>query len=160
MKKYLISKFREYLVSDIRLGDNHLFPGVREAIQVFLDKGVSLAIATSKPTKLAAYVYENSVLNQYPFFIQGTDRFPPKPNSEVINRVLQNFPDTKAVMVGDRSEDVIAALGAKISAIGIAAGAHSMATLSDSGASIVFPSFSEFAYQLQEDFDQIISLFK
>jgi phosphoglycolate phosphatase len=160
IKQDLISRFREYLISDIRLGNNHLFPGVHEAMQLFLDNGVSLAIATSKPTKLATCVYENSILNQYPFFIQGTDGFPPKPNSEVIKRVLLNFPDTMAVMVGDRSEDVVAALGAEISAIGIAAGAHSMATLSDSGASIVFPSFSEFAFQLQENFDQIINVFK
>jgi len=159
-KAELITRFRDHLVSDIRLGKNPVFPGVLEVVQTFMDIKVNLAIATSKPTQIAKLVYENSSLNRFPFFIQGTDGFPPKPDPEVIHRVLLNFPDTFAVMVGDRSEDMAAAVGAEISAIGIAAGAHSMETLSEAGASIVFSNFSEFAKNMDGGFDQILSIFK
>jgi len=159
-KVELITRFRGYLVSEIRLGNNPVYPGVLEVLQRFMDMKVSLAIATSKPTQVAELVYENSLLSRFPFFIQGTDGFPPKPNPEVICRVLLHFPDTLAVMVGDRSEDMVAATRAEISAIGIAAGAHSKQTLSETGASIVFSDFSEFAKQLDTYFDQISGIFK
>lgn len=159
IKSDLTFRFREYLTSDIRLGDIRVFCGVSKMLEILADNGVSLAIATSKPTQLAKEVCENTILQRFPFFIQGTDGFPPKPDPEIINRVLRNFPNAKALMVGDRTEDMVAACGAKIAGIGIAAGAHSKQALSDAGASNVFSSISEFATQLEQNFGSILGFF-
>lgn len=156
----LIARFREYLISEIRLGKSKTFSRVCDLLQAFLDQNINLAIATSKPTHIANLVQKNSILNRYPFVIQGTDGFPPKPNPEVIRRVLLNFPHLPALMVGDRSEDILAASAAGINSIGIASGAHSMEKLLKSGASMVFPNISAFADELREDFSQILGFFK
>jgi phosphoglycolate phosphatase len=160
IKSKLIHKFRGHLIADIRLGNNKVFHGVSKMLEIFASNGVNLAIATSKPSQVAMAVYQFSVLREFPLTIQGTDGFPPKPNPEVIIRVLHNYSNAKALMVGDRSEDMVAARAANITGIGIAAGAHSRQALLDGGASIVFHNISEFAAHLEQNFGQIRGFFR
>ena len=140
----LISLFRTYLIEDIRRGNNALYPGVLETLALLVNWNVGLSIATSKPTKIATEVVSFSSLSRFEFYVQGTDDFPPKPNPEVILRVLSRFPKVPSFMIGDRVEDVFAARSAGIPVIGIAAGAHSEKRLRVSGASLTFGSFEVF----------------
>jgi phosphoglycolate phosphatase len=103
-----------------------------------------LAVATSKPTNIATEVVDNSLLRDYEFHVQGTDGFPPKPNPEVIIRVLRHYPSIPSFMIGDRTEDIYSAQCAGIPAIGIASSAHSKSDLRDAGAKLAFESFQDF----------------
>lgn len=154
-KENLISYFRKLLVLDIRR-NNLLFEGVMEAIEFLISKNFLLAIATSKPTYLAELVIQNSELKSFPFFIQGTDGFLPKPEPEVILRCLDHFGDQNAFMVGDRSEDMVAAKRAGVGSIGIASGFHSQNFLASHGADVTFESFYHFSLALADD-TQLIS---
>jgi phosphoglycolate phosphatase len=156
----LIGRFRQYLRSEILLGENKIFPGVRNLLEFLVANGVELAIATSKPTELAICVYQSSELRNFRFTVQGTDGFPAKPDPEVIQRVLLQFPNAKALMIGDRSEDMLAAFAANISGVGIAAGAHSISVLSKAGASIAFSSMVDFSNHLTQGYATISSFFK
>jgi phosphoglycolate phosphatase len=133
----LIVEFRMRLYESINI-ENKCFPYVEPLLHEIRKSGIKVAIATGKSTIMASKVVENSVLRGDIDFIQGTDGFPPKPNPEVINRCLKNFPKLRAVMVGDRTEDIIAATNAGIPSIGIAQSAHSELTLRSGGASLVF----------------------
>jgi phosphoglycolate phosphatase len=154
----LSSHFRSELTRDIRKGNNRLFPGVLECLEYLFHHNFVFAIATSKPTRIACEVYENSGLKQFPIHIQGTDGFPAKPNPEVINRVLAFHPGLRAIMVGDRTEDIYAARRAGIPAIGIAASAHSQLELIDVGASTAFESFEDFHLSLKFDINLLSTL--
>lgn len=144
----LIVSFRKYLTLDIQSGNNVLFPGVIEVLHLFSNMNIGLAIATSKPTAIAAEVVKHTMIDGFNVHVQGTDQFPPKPDPEVILRVLRLYPGVPSFIVGDRTEDMHAARGAKIPCIGIASSAHSESKLKEAGASLTFESFQEFYQNL------------
>jgi len=119
---------------------------------------IGLAVATSKPTKVATEVIKHSFLRDFEFHVQGTDDFPPKPDPEVIYRVLRHFPSIPSFMIGDRTEDIYSAKSAGISAIGIASSAHSEDDLKDAGAKFAFKTFQDFCNHLRADVNLIPKL--
>lgn len=154
----LIAHFRKYLVEDIQAGNNLVFSGVLGTLELFSNMHLGLAIATSKPTNVAIEVIKHSSLRDFDLYVQGTDDFPPKPNPEVILRVLRHFPETPSFMVGDRTEDIYAAKRAALPAIGIASSAHSESDLKDAGATLTFKTFQSFHYHLKADVSLIPKL--
>lgn len=158
-EEMFIDSFRDSLTHDIQNGNNPVFNGVIEALDFLRNNSVSIAIATSKPTGIANEVYKSSKLSAYKIHVQGTDAFPPKPNPEVINRVLGAYPRYKAVMIGDRSEDMKAAQSAGISGIGLAASAHSQTQLRETGAVRTFENFEEFSRELLTNTEALFKLF-
>ena len=133
----LIAEFRMRLYESINV-DNKCFLWVEPLLHKIRELDVKIAIATGKSSSMANKVVENSILQGNIDFIQGTDGFLPKPNAEVINRCLAKFPGSRAVMVGDRTEDIMAATNAGIPSIGIAQSAHSELTLRRGGADLTF----------------------
>jgi phosphoglycolate phosphatase len=154
----LVSHFRKYLLLDIQDGNNLVFPGVLDVLALFTNMHIGLAVATSKPTKIAIEVIEHSILCDYEIHVQGTDDFPPKPNPEVIFRVLKHFPSIPSFMIGDRMEDIYSAQSAGIPAIGIASSAHSEDDLKNAGAKLAFKTFQDFCNHLNTDVGMIPKL--
>ena len=147
----LIAHFRALLILDIQKGNVEIYPGVIELLQLLEHMQIGVAIATSKPTKIAKEVVRCSTLSKFSIYVQGTDDFPPKPDPTVILRVITQFEGRASLMVGDRTEDVIAAKRASIGAIGIAASAHSEAQLTDVGAAQTFKSILHFYEAIKDD---------
>ena len=137
------SLFREKLHELIR-EDNLIYPGVLQLLPIIKDSGIRIAIATSKPQSLADAVIQNSDLRIFVDFVQGTDNFDPKPNPEIIYRVLSHFQTNSAFMVGDRTEDIRAGQSASIHTVGLAQSSHSINDLKLSGATLVCRDFLEF----------------
>ena len=129
--------FREELSRQISIS-NQLYSYVPNLIELIRGYNLKIGIATSKPTRLAEMVIANSEIRGMIHFIQGTDDFPPKPDPEVIQRCMSALKSEKAIMVGDRKEDVLAASAAGIPAIGIAQSAHSENSLIETGAKLTF----------------------
>jgi phosphoglycolate phosphatase len=138
----LILDFRRILKMSI-IKQNKVYEGAVEIVNYLRDSGCGIAIATSKPQHLAELVVGNSKLHGLIDIIQGTDGFPPKPNPEVLFRVMHQYNTKCAVMIGDRMEDVESARAARISSIGIAQSAHSKQNLMTSGASLVYENMVE-----------------
>ena len=61
-------------------------------------------------------------------------------------------------MIGDRTEDMAAAISANIPAVGIANGSHSAKLLAKHGASLVFANFENFAKDLQLNWNSFSDL--
>lgn len=134
-----IKFFRKDLAKEISTS-NQLFTSVLDLIVLIRKSDIRIAVATSKPTYLANQVIDNSEIRGMTDFIQGTDDFPAKPNPEVIHRCISALKSKNAIMIGDRTEDVLAASAAGIPAIGIAQSAHSENLLIASGAKLTFNS--------------------
>jgi phosphoglycolate phosphatase len=142
-QEQLIHRFRKRLHEEIII-QNNCFLDVVPLLKLLRNLDIKTAIATSKSTSMARVVVKNSSLFERIDFIQGTNGFLPKPNPEVILRCLDEFPGMKAVMIGDRQEDILAATSAGIPSVGIAQSAHSESSLRLVGASLTFESISEF----------------
>jgi phosphoglycolate phosphatase len=135
-----LSRFRQLLSIDVLKG-NRLFPGVKEFIKELSGGDLSLGIATSKPSRLAVQVVENSLITGLFQHIQGTDGFPSKPDPEVILRCMSALKANRALMFGDRIEDMRAAVAAGATGVGIAQSFHTEQELLAAGATLVFESF-------------------
>lgn len=137
----VVNRFRELLLTNIQEGVK-TFPGVIEFINKLVRNSVNLAVATSKPTILANESMKFSVLKNFNFNILGSDGLKPKPNPAVVQKVMEQYPGVKnIVMFGDRVEDIIAAREAGIQSVGIAQSTHSMDNLLHAGASLAFKNF-------------------
>jgi phosphoglycolate phosphatase len=136
----LILEFRTNLTQLIQQG-NECFPGVIRMLTQIKLMGKKVSVATGKSSSMATQVIQHSPLASLIDIIQGTDGFPAKPNPEVITRCLRRFPDLKAVMIGDRVEDILAANSAGIDSVGIAQSAHSVDDLLGAGAIHAYESF-------------------
>jgi phosphoglycolate phosphatase len=141
----LISRFRQILEIEI-LRDNQIYPGVSDFLSRLKREGIKTAIATSKPTYLAELVVKNSLLHGLLDVIQGTEGFPAKPDPTCIKKAMARLGTEKAIMVGDRIEDIQAAIAAGIDSIGIAHSFHYKATLEAAGANHVFENFLDFIH--------------
>lgn len=150
----LLFVFRERLADSILI-ENTIFPGVIETLKQLKAHGYLIGVATSKPGALTKLVIENSLLEPYIDYFQGTDGFPAKPNPEVIYKTIKALGASKAVMIGDRLEDILAATAAGIPSIGVAQSAHTERQLLDSGASLTYHSMIE----LNESLGEVNNLF-
>jgi phosphoglycolate phosphatase len=151
----LILDFRQTLKASI-LKQNKVYEGATEIVNFLRENGCVIAIATSKPQHLAELVVGNSKLNGLIDIIQGTDGFSPKPNPEVLFRVINRCNTKSAVMIGDRIEDVESARAASIPSIGIAQSAHSKQNMMTAGATLVYENM----VQAFKDASLILSLIK
>jgi phosphoglycolate phosphatase len=152
-EKNFVLKFREYLSKLIKT-DNKLFNGAIEFLQRSKDSNIFVGIATTKPSALAQLVVENSKISGLVDHVQGTDNFKAKPDPTVILRCLEELKTDKAIMFGDRIEDMIAGKTAGIKSIGISQGFHSHEKLHTSGADLVVDNF----VTLLDKWDHVTSL--
>jgi len=114
--------FLEYYAKNIA-EHSALFPGGEAMLRSLSDKGISLAICTNKPIKLALQLLEELGLTHYFKAITGGDSFAfKKPDPRHIIETAKMIGDGTFVMVGDSSPDIHAAKAAGIPAIGVTYG--------------------------------------
>lgn len=135
--KEAVAYYREYYGSR-GIFENQLYPGIPELLQVLVERGKKLALATSKPTVYARQVLAHFQLDPYfadeliiGSYLDGrrTDK------AEVIATALALLPPAKekTVMVGDRKFDVEGARANGIAAIAVTYGYGERAELEAAG---------------------------
>lgn len=145
----LVKDFREELAIEIAR-ENIMFRGARDFIKMARHIQLPIGIATSKPTYLARAVIENSKISHLVQHVQGTDNFPPKPDPSVIVHCMKSLGVQRALMFGDRREDMLSAQSAGVIGIGISQTFHTPGELIDAGATLVFASFIEAQDKIQD----------
>ncbi|MBQ7108706.1 MAG: HAD family hydrolase [Clostridia bacterium] len=138
--------YREYFAPK-GLFENTLFDGVPEMLKSLKKNGKKIVLATSKPT-----VFANKILkhfNLYDFFdlTVGSNLDGSLTNkAEVITVALErlgNIKKDRAVMVGDRSHDVIGGIKNGLFTVGVTFGYGSEEELKAAGASHIVNSVKE-----------------
>jgi phosphoglycolate phosphatase len=152
-EEIFVSIFRENLSKLIET-ENKLFKGVIEFIEKSKSLNIFIGIATTKPSPLARLVVKNSKISDLVDHVQGTDNFKPKPDPTVILRCLEQFKANKAIMFGDRIEDMIAGKAAGMKSIGISQSFHNKEELHKSGADLVVDNF----VTLLQKWDSVIGM--
>lgn len=116
-----IAVFRSNL-QHLHGGTARFFDDCPQALKDLHGHGVTLAIATTKPTHLAEDLVNTNSVSKYISAIQGTDGFQAKPNPEVFFRLEEKLAPgqfAKKISVGDRLEDARAGTGAGYKAVAI-----------------------------------------
>ena len=140
-KESIINIFRRDLPNALNEGVP-TFVDTMETLKILESRGFKFGIATSKPTELALRFVSNSELAQFDFTIQGTDDGIYKPDPKVIKDCVSKMICQKYVMIGDRTEDIVAGVSAGIMSCGIAQTSHNYFQLKQAGAYVVVDKIS------------------
>ena len=134
-----VTKFREYL-GEKGLYENEIYSGIPEALQKLKESGIKLAVVTSKASIFAERAIEYFKLGNYFALVSGDTLdggLTKNGKRDLINIALDSLdPERKlrAVMIGDRKDDIHGALDAGIENIGVLWGYGSEAELRTAGA--------------------------
>lgn len=160
----MVEKYREYY-SVKGIYENTVYDGVPEMLEMLREAGLRILMATSKPEKFARMIADHFDFAKYFDYIGGacmdgrrTDKY------EVIEYVLESggFPEQSsvrtadgtaneretAVMVGDRSHDIIGAGKAGLHSLGVLYGYGSEDELKGAGAEKLASSPKEAAERI------------
>ena len=133
-----VAYYREYFTAG-GMFENSVYPGVEEMLQKLKEEGLMLAVATSKPEFFSKQILEHFALTRYFDFIGGAAMDETRTTKvEVLSYALQELQvdPAKAVMIGDRENDMEAASLLGTESIGVLYGYGSKEALANAGAKV------------------------
>ena len=133
-----VAYYREYFTAG-GMFENSVYPGVEEMLQKLKEEGLMLAVATSKPELFSKQILEHFALTRYFDFIGGAAMDETRTTKvEVLSYALQELQvdPAKAVMIGDRENDMEAASLLGTESIGVLYGYGSKEELANAGAKV------------------------
>ena len=126
--------------------DTLLYPNVKETLKFLKEKGYTLALATNKPYRFIETLLEHfDIYDLFTIYLGGDSVENKKPNPQMLLEILNrlNKPPQKAVMVGDSSNDILAAKRANIDSIALTYGYNQGVNLKELNPTIICSDFSE-----------------
>ena len=94
--------------------ENDLYPGVRGMLTALKEKGVSLAIATGKPTEITVSILKHfGIFSLFDEVVGSSPESLSNEKADMIRQIMESHPG-KAVMVGDTYGDLCSAKDAGI----------------------------------------------
>lgn len=127
----MIARFRERY-GRAGYAENTLYPGIFETITGLSDRGVPLGVCTSKRADFAEKILAMFGLRDCFVFVSGGDVGIRK--ADQLGRLLSSGAiDRTAVMIGDRSVDILAARANGLASVGVLWGYGSRAELEKAG---------------------------
>ncbi len=148
-----VADYREYY-ADRGIWENKVYPGIPELLSDLKAAGKTVVMATSKPEYFAKLIAERFGIAPYFDLIAGSTMDETRTNkSEVITYALTqlNADTARAVMVGDRSYDVLGANALGIPCIGVTFGYGSEEELRTAGAAAIAHSADDLRRLLLTD---------
>jgi HAD superfamily hydrolase (TIGR01509 family) len=142
-------RMRRFIARYIERHDEHpdrfpaALPGVLDGLRALVERGLPLAVATTKPTARAVSQLEGAGLLTLFQHVQGTDPgMKPKPAPDVVQRACAGLgvDPGRAMMVGDTPRDVGAARAAGALSVIVAYGPARLALARAMGAHAVIAS--------------------
>jgi phosphoglycolate phosphatase len=119
--------------ADTALANTQVFPGIPEALDALAGEH-RLAVATSKARPFAESMLRGLGLRDRFAFVAGPELDAHDTKTVTLGHALAALGDTRAVMVGDRSFDMVAAGEHGLPGIGVGWGIGSRAELEEAGA--------------------------
>lgn len=116
-----VKYYREYY-GDIGLFENKVYADIPCVLEELKSRGVTLVVATSKPTLFSEKILEKFDLMKYFDFISGSSMDGNNAEKSVIisNALTQfSYASDEMIMVGDRKFDVIGAKNNGVQSIGV-----------------------------------------
>ncbi|MCL2702328.1 MAG: HAD family hydrolase [Defluviitaleaceae bacterium] len=132
-----MAKYHEYY-SVTGMFENSVYDGIIELLEKLRADGVTLAVATAKPTVYSEKIAERFDFKKYFVLISGSGMDGTRSQkSEVISYALDKLDPAgqkRAVMIGDRKYDITGAKQTGVDSIGVLWGYGSRGELEEAGA--------------------------
>lgn len=99
-----------------------IFPGVIEMVKTLRDKGLKLAIVSSKRRDFVIRgLQQTKLLEYFDYIVAGDDVENPKPDPEPVIQALNHYgiSPSEALMIGDNSHDIDGAKNANVTSIAV-----------------------------------------
>jgi phosphoglycolate phosphatase len=131
-----LSLYRERF-ADIGLFENEIYPGIADTLAVLAGSGRRLFVATSKPGIYAERIIDHFKLRRYFERVFGSELDGVRSDkTELLGHALQTtgVDPSQAIMIGDRSHDMIGARNNGMTAVGVLYGYGTKAELVSAGA--------------------------
>ena len=143
-----VEYYREYF-RDIGIFENKVYTGIPETLGKLKSDGKILVLATSKPEEFAKRILERFDLAKYFDFVAGASMDESRnKKADVIRYALDmaGVSDlTRAVMIGDREQDISGAISNSLDSIGVLYGYGSKDELDGAGATYIAESVEDIA---------------
>ncbi len=114
--------------------ENQLYPEIRQLLKSLKQEGVTLVVATSKPTVFAEQILKYFNIDQYFELIVGSNLDGTRASkTEIIQYILDKYNDHELsdfIMIGDRKHDIIGANNTAINSIAVTYGYGALEELS------------------------------
>lgn len=142
--KQAVEYYREYF-SPTGIFENKVYEGMEEMLAALQNKGMILAVATSKPEEFARRILEHFHLEQYFAYAGGALMHGRTDKAEVIEYVLGTLDadKSKTVMVGDRKHDILGAKKNGLDCVGVLYGYGDREELEEAGADVIVENVGE-----------------
>ena len=135
-----VKHYREYYNNMGGNTENSVYPGIPELLETLKNSGKRLIVATSKNEKPTNFVLDYFDLRKYFDFVSASNDTDRRRKADVIRYAVSEcgINDlSSAVMVGDRENDVQAALEVGLESIGVLYGYGDEEELSKAGATYI-----------------------
>jgi phosphoglycolate phosphatase len=132
--------------------ENVAYPGVAEMLTGLKAAGKTLFVATAKPLEFAVPILEHCELCGFFMGVYGSElRRTNTPKGELIRAILDDWHAAadSAVMIGDRSHDILGAKENGVYSVGVTYGYGSAAELREAGADVLCGSVAEVLRELK-----------
>lgn len=125
---------------------SQLFPGVEQGLQILLEAGHQLAIATGKSRKGLDRIFTDMELHDYFHATRCADETASKPDPLMLEELLKHFSakPQDAVMVGDTEYDMEMAKRIDMPRVAVSYGAHHISRLQSYNPILSIDEFPEF----------------
>jgi len=137
-----VEYYREYF-RDRGIFENKVYEGIPELLETLKKSGKILVLATSKPEKFAKQILDHFDLSKYFDFVAGATMDESRnKKADVIRYALglaQISDLSRAVMIGDRDQDIVGAKLNSIDSIGVLYGYGDLAEHTAAGAIHIAP---------------------
>lgn len=133
--------------------DEPLYDGIADLLRALHGEGWTLAVATGKSDRgLAACLAAHGIAELFSS-LQTADRHPSKPHPAMLEAAIfeSGAQPGHTVMIGDTSFDMAMARSARVEALGVSWGYHSVDELRDAGANRIAGDVAELRAILAEE---------
>lgn len=140
-----LTRYRERF-SAVGMYENEVYPGIPELLQALGDAGDILRVVTSKPSVFADRILAHFDLSQHFTGVHGSELSGVRSDkAELIADVLasERISAKDAVMIGDRSHDVVGARANGVRPLGVLWGYGTRAELTAAGADELYASVAD-----------------
>jgi len=152
-----VAKYRERF-SDTGIFENEIYAGVPQMLKTLKDKGLHLAVASSKPKVYVDKILEHFDIAKYFQVVVGSELDGTRENkNEVVMEALRQLfgdkpvePD-KVYMIGDRKYDVDGARALHVESVGVSYGYGSLEELKEARADYIVQTVGELQRFLLRD---------
>lgn len=131
----MIDRYQKYL-----LHKTHLYPGIKELLDVLVSKNLKMAVLSNKADKLTQQIC-SALLKEWPFDIVmgATEDFPrkPHPDSSLFIAKKLNITPENMIYMGDSNVDMKTANAAGMFPVGVTWGFRTREELREAGAQLI-----------------------